>query len=103
MGDEQCFLHVGLGHSERCSESSCPFWENGRTKVERGCLLQRLLPAKDWTPDLAGRWLSLRGRIEEREREARSGRLVHTASLNGSAPDALWGDALSAAYRGRNQ
>ena len=41
--------------------------------LEPGCLLERFLPAEDWTPDLAAQWLRVRREAERRgDRESGS-------------------------------
>ena len=66
MAGQVCILERALRRSELCPERRCPFWEEGGVVVEPGCLLGRLLPEDDWTPELAARWLSLRRRVTER-------------------------------------
>ena len=32
--------------------------------LDPGCLLERLLPAGNWTPDVTARWVRMRGLLE---------------------------------------
>jgi hypothetical protein len=66
MARRRCLLYGAVGRAQRCDDADCPFWEIGGPVEEPGCVLARLLPAEDWTPELADRWLSLRLGIEEK-------------------------------------
>ena len=59
MPQTLCSLEYAAGRLELC-DSSCVFWEHGGAVVDAGCLLERLLPREDWTPELAERWLYAR-------------------------------------------
>ena len=61
-----CTLEQTLGRIEECPRGSCPFWERGGAVLEPGCLLERFLPAEDWTPELAAHWLRVRRAAERR-------------------------------------
>ena len=61
-----CMLEYALGRVQECRRSSCPFWEPGGAVLEFGCLLERFLPAEDWTPELAAHWLRVRSAAEPR-------------------------------------
>lgn len=73
-----CTLEYALGRIEPCPRSSrCPFWEEGGAVLESGCMLERFLPAEDWTPELAAHWLRVRRAAERRyAQEARSPRFL---------------------------
>ena len=65
MAGQVCILEHALRRSAFCPQGRCPFWEEGSAVAEPGCVLGRLLPDDDWTPQLAARWLSVRRRIVE--------------------------------------
>lgn len=59
-----CALVAAAGTREACRGDACAFWEPGGAALEGRCMLERFLPAPDWTPDLAAAWLRLRGEPE---------------------------------------
>ena len=84
-----CSLQYALGRIEECPLSArCPFWEEGGAVLDAGCLLERMLPPEDWTPELAARWLRVR-------------RSLVRASGNGTKPEegALFSLLHSGRYR----
>lgn len=74
----RCSLQSAVGHVQPCPGSHCPFWDEGGAVLEGGCMLERMLPPEDWTPELAARWLALRRSID-RARDA--GRLDEVRAL----------------------
>jgi hypothetical protein len=68
MIERLCMLEYAAGRIEECPRNGCPLWEPGGAVLEAGCMLERFLPAEDWTPELAARWLRIR---REAERAAR--------------------------------
>ena len=55
----ECMLARRTGRPAPCREA-CPFWEQGGAVVAAGCALERIQPEKDWSPELAQRWLQIR-------------------------------------------
>ena len=58
-----CALAAAAASHEACRGDACAFWEPGGAVLEGRCMLERFLPAADWTPDLAAAWLRLRGEL----------------------------------------
>lgn len=65
MEGRLCALQYAAGRVEPC-RTVCPFWESGGAVVDRGCMLERLLPVDHWTPELAARWLRVRSVLVDR-------------------------------------
>ncbi len=67
VSERICLLQYALSRVEACPRTSrCGFWEEGGAVLDEGCLLERILPSEDWTPELAARWLRVRRRVEQR-------------------------------------
>ena len=62
-GARSCALAAAAGSPEPCCSGECAYWEPGGAVLEGRCMLERFLPAADWTPDLAAAWLRLRGEL----------------------------------------
>lgn len=64
MQPRRCMLARKVGVESACSER-CPFWEEGGAVLSAGCALERIQPEREWTPELARRWLRLRERAAD--------------------------------------
>ena len=71
-----CALQYAAGRVETC-RTECPFWEAGGAVVQPRCMLERMLPAEEWTPRLGGSWLRLRENLERGRRAPPERRLFH--------------------------
>jgi len=63
-GRPLCSLHLAAGHQEECPGASCPFWEEGGTVVEPGCVFDRVRLEFDARSDVAKWLLTIRSDLE---------------------------------------
>ena len=82
-----CTLHVSVGESEECPESSCAFWEEGGAAIDAGCVLERVRFELESRPDVTRWLLKLRYDLEN-ARSAEEMRRIRD-SLNEVLPPGL--------------
>ena len=82
-----CTLHVSVGESEECPESSCAFWEEGGAAIDPACVLERARFELESRPHVARWLLKLRYDLEN-ARSAEEMRRIR-GSLNQVLPPGL--------------